>query len=298
MSRSVCFPQSFIDDLRLQANIVQVVQEYVPLKRAGTTYKGLCPFHSREDAVVQRQSGQGVLPLLRLRRRRRRLQVPRAAREGRLPGRGAACSRRSSASSLPEPADGVDDDARRDSALREALLKVHEMAAALLPRAAARRRRARARAQQLTERGVERRRRSSSSASATRRQSRDGLKARLLTQGFAQGAAAAERAGRAARRAARWSIASGIRLMMPICRDTRIDHRLRRPAMDADQAAEVSEFARDADLFEEPDAVRPASDEAGHPQARIRRAGRGLFRLRAGVPERTRRRSSPRAARR
>ena len=42
------FPQSFIDDLRLQANIVQVVQEYVPLKRAGTTYKGLCPFHSEK----------------------------------------------------------------------------------------------------------------------------------------------------------------------------------------------------------------------------------------------------------
>ena len=42
------FPQQFIDDLRLQANIVQVVQEYVPLKRAGTTYKGLCPFHSEK----------------------------------------------------------------------------------------------------------------------------------------------------------------------------------------------------------------------------------------------------------
>ena len=41
------FPQTFIDDLRLQANILQVVQEYVPsLKRAGRTYKGLCPFHS------------------------------------------------------------------------------------------------------------------------------------------------------------------------------------------------------------------------------------------------------------
>src|SRR4030088_130095 len=42
------FPQHFIDDLRLQANIVQVVQEYVPLKRAGTTFKGLCPFHSEK----------------------------------------------------------------------------------------------------------------------------------------------------------------------------------------------------------------------------------------------------------
>jgi len=42
------FSQQFIDDLRLQANIVQVVQEYVPLKRAGTTFKGLCPFHSEK----------------------------------------------------------------------------------------------------------------------------------------------------------------------------------------------------------------------------------------------------------
>src|ERR1700733_11057228 len=42
------FPQHFIDDLRFQANIVQVVQEHVPLKRAGRTYKGLCPFHSEK----------------------------------------------------------------------------------------------------------------------------------------------------------------------------------------------------------------------------------------------------------
>src|SRR5205814_2664052 len=42
------FPQPFIDDLRLTANIVQVVQDYVPLKRAGATYKGLCPFHSEK----------------------------------------------------------------------------------------------------------------------------------------------------------------------------------------------------------------------------------------------------------
>src|SRR5436190_391530 len=42
------FPQTFIDDLRLQANILQVVQEYVPLKKVGRTYKGLCPFHSEK----------------------------------------------------------------------------------------------------------------------------------------------------------------------------------------------------------------------------------------------------------
>jgi DNA primase len=53
------FPQSFIDDLRLQADIVQVIQEYVSLKKAGTSYKGLCPFHSERTPsfTVNRDKG-------------------------------------------------------------------------------------------------------------------------------------------------------------------------------------------------------------------------------------------------
>ena len=42
------FPQQFLDDLKMQANILQVVQEYVPLKRSGTRYTGLCPFHNEK----------------------------------------------------------------------------------------------------------------------------------------------------------------------------------------------------------------------------------------------------------
>ena len=42
------FSQSFIDDLKAQADIVQVVQDYVPLKTAGSSHKGLCPFHSEK----------------------------------------------------------------------------------------------------------------------------------------------------------------------------------------------------------------------------------------------------------
>src|ERR671934_1124013 len=42
------FPQTFIDDLRLQASLLTVVQEYVSLKRAGTSYKGNCPFHNEK----------------------------------------------------------------------------------------------------------------------------------------------------------------------------------------------------------------------------------------------------------
>ena len=33
------FPPHFIDDLKAQADIVQVVQDVVPLKKAGSTYK-------------------------------------------------------------------------------------------------------------------------------------------------------------------------------------------------------------------------------------------------------------------
>ena len=42
------FEQRFIDDLRLQADIVRVIQDYVSLKKAGVKFKGLCPFHSEK----------------------------------------------------------------------------------------------------------------------------------------------------------------------------------------------------------------------------------------------------------
>jgi DNA primase len=42
------FPASFIDDLKSHADIVQVIQERVPLRRAGASYKGLCPFHGEK----------------------------------------------------------------------------------------------------------------------------------------------------------------------------------------------------------------------------------------------------------
>ena len=42
------FPQQFIDDLKTHADIVSVIQDYVSLKKAGATYKGLCPFHGEK----------------------------------------------------------------------------------------------------------------------------------------------------------------------------------------------------------------------------------------------------------
>ena len=53
------FPQSFVEELRNQADIVQVIQDYVPLKRAGTGFKGLCPFHGEKTPsfTVNRERG-------------------------------------------------------------------------------------------------------------------------------------------------------------------------------------------------------------------------------------------------
>ena len=42
------FPASFVDDLKSHVDIVQVVQERVPLRKSGATWKGLCPFHGEK----------------------------------------------------------------------------------------------------------------------------------------------------------------------------------------------------------------------------------------------------------
>ncbi len=53
------FPAAFVDDLRTRADIVQVIQEYVSLKKAGASYKGLCPFHGEKTPSfhVNREKG-------------------------------------------------------------------------------------------------------------------------------------------------------------------------------------------------------------------------------------------------
>src|SRR5262245_33906677 len=53
------FPQSFLDDLHLHADIVQVIGDVVSLKRSGATWKGLCPFHGEKTPSfhVNREKG-------------------------------------------------------------------------------------------------------------------------------------------------------------------------------------------------------------------------------------------------
>jgi DNA primase len=42
------FPQTFIDDLRRQADIVRVIQDYVSLKKKGANWMACCPFHQEK----------------------------------------------------------------------------------------------------------------------------------------------------------------------------------------------------------------------------------------------------------
>ena len=41
-------PQSFIDDLVASVDVVEVIEHYVPLKRAGKEFKACCPFHDEK----------------------------------------------------------------------------------------------------------------------------------------------------------------------------------------------------------------------------------------------------------
>lgn len=45
-------PQNVIDDIISAANIVDVIDDYVRLRKAGVNYKGVCPFHGDKDASL------------------------------------------------------------------------------------------------------------------------------------------------------------------------------------------------------------------------------------------------------
>ncbi|HEY3382272.1 MAG TPA: DNA primase [Vicinamibacterales bacterium] len=118
-------PHSFVDDLRARADIVQVVQDYVPLKKAGSTWKGLCPFHGEKTPSFHVnpdkgffycfgcQTGGDVFKFVEL---QEKVGFQDAIR----------IIARKFGMTVPE-ATGTDD---TDGVERETLLKIHELAAA------------------------------------------------------------------------------------------------------------------------------------------------------------------------
>jgi DNA primase len=221
-------PQSFIDDLHLHADIVQVVGEVVSLKRSGATWKGLCPFHGEKTPSfhVNREKGffhcfgcgvgGDVIKFLEL---HEKLSFTEAVRM--LAGRFG----------LPVP-EASDDTGGTSAAEREALLKIHEVAAAWFREQLATPAAGRVRVQ-LADRGIAERTISELGLGYAP-SSREALKTHLLANGFEtslllRGGLVMQRDG--------GEIVDRFRgrLMIPICRDAGSVVAFGGRAIEADQ---------------------------------------------------------------
>ena len=54
------FPQTFIDDLKRQADIVRVVSDYVTLKKKGANWMACCPFHQEKTPSFSVSPSKGI----------------------------------------------------------------------------------------------------------------------------------------------------------------------------------------------------------------------------------------------
>jgi DNA primase len=121
------FPSTFVDDLKSHVDILQVVQERVPLRRSGATWKGLCPFHGEKTPSFHVNGDKGffhcfgcgvggdVIKFIEL---YDKIAFPEAVRV--LAARAGLA--------VPEAEDSQHD--AQSQREREALLKAHEVAAA------------------------------------------------------------------------------------------------------------------------------------------------------------------------
>ena len=223
------FPQRFIDDLKYQADIVVVIQDYVSLKKAGATYKGLCPFHGEKTPSFHVTRDKGffhcfgcgvggdVFKFLELHEKL---------------GFADAVKLLAQRFGVAMPEMEQSDEQRANSAERETLLKVHESAAAWFRQQLASNAGARIR-RQIEDRGI-----TDATSDALglgfAPGAREGLKAALLKEGFSQGVLL--RAGLVVQRED-GSVIDRFRnrLIIPICRDTGSVIAFGGRAVDADQ---------------------------------------------------------------
>ncbi len=56
----MALPEAFIEEVRRVANIITLIQESVPLKKTGSSWKGLCPFHEEKTPSFNVRSEPAV----------------------------------------------------------------------------------------------------------------------------------------------------------------------------------------------------------------------------------------------
>ena len=121
------FPQPFIDEVRSAADIVTVVSDYVSLRKAGATFKGLCPFHGEKTPSFNVNRDRGffhcfgcgvggdVFKFVELQEK---------------VGFSDAVRQLAQRFGIPIPELETNEAGRESAAEREALLRIHEIAAA------------------------------------------------------------------------------------------------------------------------------------------------------------------------
>jgi DNA primase len=123
----VKFPQPFIDEVRSAADIVTVISDYVSLRKAGTSYKGLCPFHGEKSPSFNVNRDRGFFhcfgcgvggDVFKFMELKEQLGFQDSVRQ------------LAQRFGIPVPDLETSDGARDDAAARESLLKIHEVAAA------------------------------------------------------------------------------------------------------------------------------------------------------------------------
>jgi DNA primase len=121
------FPANFVEDLKSHLDIVQVIQERVPLRRSGASWKGLCPFHGEKTPSFHVDGNKQVFHCFGCRAGGDVIKfVELYDKVGFQDAVRQLASR--AGLTVPEAEDGkADAESQRE---REALLKVHEVAAA------------------------------------------------------------------------------------------------------------------------------------------------------------------------
>ena len=261
------FPQNFVEELKTHADIVQVIQDTVPLKRAGSSYKGLCPFHTEKTPSFHVNRDKGFFhcfgcgtggDVVKFMELQEKLTFPEAIRQ--LAQRFGL--------QVPESDDPASDAAA--DAQREALLKVHAMAATYFREQLGQAGGGRA-AEQLKARGI---------LPETIEQlglgyappQREGLKRYLLEAGQPQDSSVDQRAG-----CRPWSGADHRSFPKPADDSDLprqwVDHRVRRAGARIRSATQVRELPGDRAVQQGPDALWPSSHEDGDPAVGLRGDG-------------------------